>query len=394
MVIESVMYFALGALAASLVALLILPAIWGRAVRLTKKRIEAATPMSMAEFRADKDQLRAEFALSTRRLERNVEILRARLAQQLGDFSDKQSDFASIQAERDQHQAIVREFEEREDELRQRILDLEREHTDATQRLRMRDREFSRKASDLEAARSAMRTAYPQADEVDGTALSGEYDEDINGLLAALAVERKRVAFLEDQGRNLIGYLESSTSKSVDGTVAAAELRKVLAIKEEAAIAATGDLLNAEASIASAESRLNEILQDTEQAIEAEESPGALLAEKLSLEAQVAALQDKVLGVEAVIMADWDTDRISLGQMRERLNDVATEVSRLVYAVDAKPAETESLFDRVQKFADDGRGTEEFPAHNGQQGKQLANGKANTPILNRLVALNEAQPRT
>jgi hypothetical protein len=57
--IESMMYFALGALAAALVTLLIMPAIWRRAVRLTKKRIEAATPITLAEFRADKDQLRA-----------------------------------------------------------------------------------------------------------------------------------------------------------------------------------------------------------------------------------------------------------------------------------------------------------------------------------------------
>ena len=36
--------------------------------------------MSMAEFRADKDQLRAEFAVSTRRLETTVDRLRRRLA--------------------------------------------------------------------------------------------------------------------------------------------------------------------------------------------------------------------------------------------------------------------------------------------------------------------------
>jgi hypothetical protein len=165
----------------------------------------------------------------------------------------------------------------------------------------------------------------------------------------------------------------------------------VLAIKEEVAIAATGDLVNAEASIASAESRLNEILQDTAQVIEADEPSGALLAEKLSLEAQVAELREKVVSVEATIMADWDSDRISLASMRDRLNDIATEVSRLVYAVDAKPAEPESLFDRVQKFADDGRGTQEFPPDSDQLNR--VNGRSGTPILNRLVALQDGQPR-
>jgi hypothetical protein len=77
MLIENMMYFALGLLVAGLIALIIMPAVWKRAVRLTKRRIEAATPITLSEFRADKDQLRAEFALSTRRLEMNVEAHRS-----------------------------------------------------------------------------------------------------------------------------------------------------------------------------------------------------------------------------------------------------------------------------------------------------------------------------
>ena len=38
----------------------------------TTRRMEAATPLSMAEIQADKDQLRAEFAMSARRLEMSV----------------------------------------------------------------------------------------------------------------------------------------------------------------------------------------------------------------------------------------------------------------------------------------------------------------------------------
>jgi hypothetical protein len=117
MVIENIMYFALGLLVAGLVSLIILPAVWKRAVRLTKRRIEAATPITMAEFRADKDQLRAEFALSTRRLEMNVEALRKRLAEQLGDVNQKRSDLGQLKAERDKHMAVVRELEAREAEL-------------------------------------------------------------------------------------------------------------------------------------------------------------------------------------------------------------------------------------------------------------------------------------
>src|SRR6185312_15645062 len=127
MSIESMMYFALGAVASALIMLMILPAVWRRAVRLTRKRIEAATPITLAEFRADKDQLRAEFALSTRRLEMNVDALRKRLSEQLSDVSRKRTDLAQLKSERDDHVSVVRELEEREAELRTRILDLERE---------------------------------------------------------------------------------------------------------------------------------------------------------------------------------------------------------------------------------------------------------------------------
>src|ERR1044071_951797 len=127
MVIENIMYFALGLLVAGLVSLIILPAVWKRAVRLTKRRIEAATPITMAEFRADKDQLRAEFALSTRRLEMNVETLRKRLAEQLRDINRKKTELGGIKGERDSHLTVVRELEEREGELRRRIVDLEKE---------------------------------------------------------------------------------------------------------------------------------------------------------------------------------------------------------------------------------------------------------------------------
>ena len=62
--IEPIMYAGLGFLAATLLALVILPMVHARAVRLTMRRLEAATPLSMAEIQADKDQLRAEFAMA------------------------------------------------------------------------------------------------------------------------------------------------------------------------------------------------------------------------------------------------------------------------------------------------------------------------------------------
>jgi len=87
--VEPVMIFGIGFLVASLCALVLMPLVHNRAVRLTKKRLEAAAPLSMAELQADKDQLRAEFAISTRRLELLIEQLKAESAGQLAKLGKK-----------------------------------------------------------------------------------------------------------------------------------------------------------------------------------------------------------------------------------------------------------------------------------------------------------------
>src|SRR3974390_3391387 len=61
--IEPIMYFGIGFLVAALIGLVAVALVHARAVRLTIRRLEAATPLSMAEIQADKDQLRAEFGM-------------------------------------------------------------------------------------------------------------------------------------------------------------------------------------------------------------------------------------------------------------------------------------------------------------------------------------------
>ena len=47
--IEPVMYFGIGFLVAALLGLLFVPLVHHRAVRLTMRRVEAATPLSIAD---------------------------------------------------------------------------------------------------------------------------------------------------------------------------------------------------------------------------------------------------------------------------------------------------------------------------------------------------------
>jgi chromosome segregation ATPase len=387
MLIENIMYFALGLLVAGLAALIVMPAVWQRAVRLTKRRIEAATPITMAEFRADKDQLRAEFALSTRRLEMNVEALRKRLAEQLSDVNQKRTDLGALKAEREKHLEVVRELEAREAELRARVLELEKEGADLAQRLRKRDREVETRTGEIRTLRESLRGKLPKGTDTEN--LSGNYDEDIDQLSTALAIERKRAAFLEEQARSLIARLETSDRRSAETTAAIAQLREALAGGEAQREADAQELVAAEARIASAENRLNALLAETTETVERSEGRAEqLLADKLTMEEELERLRAKVGNVEASIMADWETERFEEAFLREKLNDIAASVSRLVYAVDteapAKAMPEESLFDRVQRFADDGEGQEVLPT-------PAPNGRGS--VSDRLQALREIQGR-
>jgi len=87
--IESIMYFGIGFLFAALIGVAVIPSIQDRAVRLTMRRLENSIPQSVEEIQANKDLLRAEFAMSTRRLEIGVEQLRERAANQFAELGRK-----------------------------------------------------------------------------------------------------------------------------------------------------------------------------------------------------------------------------------------------------------------------------------------------------------------
>jgi hypothetical protein len=70
-------------------------------VRLTTRRLEAVLPESMAEVQAEKDLLRAEFAMSTRRLEMTVEQLVNKTTSQVVELGKKDDIINRLKVERD-----------------------------------------------------------------------------------------------------------------------------------------------------------------------------------------------------------------------------------------------------------------------------------------------------
>jgi DNA repair exonuclease SbcCD ATPase subunit len=355
MLIENMMYFALGVLVAGLLALIILPSVWKRAVRLTKRRIEAATPITMAEFRADKDQLRAEFALTTRKLEMTIEQLRKRVAEQLSEVNQKRTEFVVLKAERDEATGITQHLEAREAELKGRVGELERESVDLAQRLRMRERELEARTQELQALREGRGAdlVVPEASDAEAN-LSGEYDQDVGKLSEALALERKRAALLEDQAQSLIARLESSDRRSAEASAAIAQMREALA--NRAGKKRNKDLAAAEARIAGAEQQLNDLLGQGAPKSGQDNEP-ASLADELNHQDRLDALRGDVAAIEASILSSPDGVNPDADALRERLQAIAETVSGIVYTDDreADPASRteESLFERMQRYADE-----------------------------------------
>jgi chromosome segregation ATPase len=105
------MYFALGFLVAGLLFLMFLPAFWRRAMRLSMRRLQMLAPMSMEEVVAERDLLRAEFALRERRLEQEMDAVKASKAQDLGDIGRHAARIADLDGNLKNAEARVRDLE-------------------------------------------------------------------------------------------------------------------------------------------------------------------------------------------------------------------------------------------------------------------------------------------
>src|SRR5580765_5041671 len=147
--IEPIMYLAIGFLVSMLFGLMILPLVHNRAVRLTTKRIEAATPLSMAEIQADKDQLRAEFAMSARRLEMSVEQLRSKSTSQLAELGKKTDAINRMKIELGEKRAENFALEAREKAMKEQFRATEAEFAGKTEMLRGAEQALSDKQAEL-----------------------------------------------------------------------------------------------------------------------------------------------------------------------------------------------------------------------------------------------------
>jgi chromosome segregation ATPase len=361
--IEPAMYFGIGFLVAALLGLLFVPLVHNRAVRLTMKRLEAATPLSIAEIRADKDQLRAEFAMSTRRLEMSVAQMKTKTTSQLAELGKKADAINQLKKELGEKTATIFALEARDKTLREQLRATEEEFGIKTGSLRDAERTLSDKQSELVKLVAEVGEHSITADNqrVELAALRtqveamkvavAEYERTVKDTELRLVRERSDSEATSAQlaeARNKLGGLGERTTgleRQLLIQTAEAEVLHKRVEELEAKLGNQGralaerdyqiDKLRSEAEAA----RLTEA--DLRNEIASTSGRSSVASDKFrsdikQLEAQLAGALDERAKLQrelATMKRDaeqtWAAERVENALLRERINDVAAEVARL-----------------------------------------------------------------
>lgn len=105
--IEALVLCGVGVLAGSLLMLAFFPLIHRRMGRLTRRDTVAGAPVAVNEIQADKDQLRAQFAMSVRRLEINIEEMRAKTVGRHSEVGRSELEIKRLHDEIDKKTALI-----------------------------------------------------------------------------------------------------------------------------------------------------------------------------------------------------------------------------------------------------------------------------------------------
>ncbi len=181
--VEPMMFFGIGFLLAALCVLIVAPLVHFRAVRLTMRRLEASIPLTMAEVQADKDLSRAEFAMSTGRLERDIEQIKTKSASQLAELGRKGDQINRLKIELGV--------------LRDRLLTGEEELRIKSAAVQEAERALSAKESELSKQMRELseRSMFADAQKVEVIALKTE----VEGLKKQLGAGRDELEMLQDR---------------------------------------------------------------------------------------------------------------------------------------------------------------------------------------------------
>jgi chromosome segregation ATPase len=375
--IEPIMYLGIGFLLASLIGLVLVPLVHNRATRLTMKRLEAATPVSMVEIQADKDQLRAEFAMSTRRLEMSVEQLKSRTTGQLSELGKKTDAINRLKTDLGEKSAALLAMEARESAMREQIRATEEELSVKTTSMHETARTLSDKEAELSklTAELGERAHLTDSQRVEIVALRTQTEAlkdqvtraetDISDAQDRLVRERqaadgatKELEAEREKTNSLSGRVgELERQLTVQTTEAEVLNRRVQDLEtrltEQSRVLAERDYESAQ--LRSGAENFKRIETDLRAEIVTLEqryngTSSSLRAEKAVLEKELEHTREeraKLLRELATHKRDaestWAAERVENALLRERINDIATEVARLTMVLEGPGSAIENM---------------------------------------------------
>ena len=383
--IEPIMYLAIGFLVSMLCGLMIVPLVHNRAVRLTTRRLEAATPLSMAEIQADKDQLRAEFAMSARRLEMSVDQLKNRTTSQLADLGKKTDAINRMKIELGEKNATIFSLEAREKAVKEQLRATEEEHAAKTEALRLAEQALSDKQNELGKLNNELNDRSMVADsrQVELVAVRAQIEELKNRVGdAEKEFTATRARLTQERGESEVATRDLTEARSrvenLSQRVTDLDRQLIVQVKEaemlgnrvndlEARLATQGKLL-AERDfennqLRQANEAAERTLRELRGAIDLTNSGkwpalDKLKTEKAALEEQLRATRDERAKLQRDINAiqqqaenTWATERMENALLRERINDIAAEVAKLAMQLEGPHSAIEAILDSEQAAA-------------------------------------------
>jgi chromosome segregation ATPase len=375
--IEPIMYLAIGFLVSMLFGLMIVPLVHNRAVRLTTRRLEAATPLSMAEIQADKDQLRAEFAMSARRLEMSVDQLKNKTTSQLAELGKKSDAINRMKLELGEKNATIFSLEAREKAVKDQLRATEEEFAAKTEGLRLAEQNLTDKRSELAKINSELsdRSMMAESRQVELVAVRAQIDELKNRVGDAekdVAATQTRLAQERGESEKATGELTEARGRveNLSQRVTDLDRQLIIQVKEaemlgnrvndlETRLATQGKLLaerdyenNQLREANEAADRTTKELRDELGSLNGGKSPAVekLRAEKAATEAQLvvarderAKLQRDINAIQQQAESSWATERMENALLRERINDIAAEVAKLAMQLEGPNSPIEAM---------------------------------------------------
>ena len=147
--IQTALFFILGFLTATFIAVLVAPAIWKRAVDLTRRRIEASMPLKLNEIRAQKDMVRAEAAAEIRKLEMTIKSLKEREIEASLEAERRDQEIRELTRERAERIEKIEELVARASELEHALASRVHEIEALGERLATQERLIDEKAAEI-----------------------------------------------------------------------------------------------------------------------------------------------------------------------------------------------------------------------------------------------------